>query len=271
MDSIKEKKTSSLACCVQISLGAEVPPGSKSNIISKHFWFFHVKFWWKMSLEKLFLRLLRLLFLYWQQRNRKRLKNDTQNRAHIGITFFLVNLSNFNGVVKVSIRTKAIISFVVVSILNWVQKICFVGKGLNHHDEHLFIIVHQTFELWFKQVECFVSSSFTFFFIHTHKFVFFIHASSDFWMTQLMNLFDEKVLFELDWVREALMEMVYQGTNSPTFKYTSHSSYSSFVLPFSFHHTWYSTQTQTRIFIFSISLHSCQNSILWKCCSRTRT
>jgi hypothetical protein len=56
-------------------------------------------------------------------------------------------------------------------------------------------------------------------------------------MTQLMNLFDEKVLFELDWVREALMEMVYQGTNSPTFKYTSHSSYSSFVLPFSFHHT----------------------------------
>jgi hypothetical protein len=26
------------------------------------------------------------------------------------------------------------------------------GKGLNHHDEHLFIIVHQTFELWFKQV-----------------------------------------------------------------------------------------------------------------------
>ncbi|KNC50040.1 tryptophan 2,3-dioxygenase [Thecamonas trahens ATCC 50062] len=26
------------------------------------------------------------------------------------------------------------------------------GKGLNHHDEHLFIIVHQVFELWFKQV-----------------------------------------------------------------------------------------------------------------------
>lgn len=27
-----------------------------------------------------------------------------------------------------------------------------VGKGLNHHDEHLFIVVHQAFELWFKQV-----------------------------------------------------------------------------------------------------------------------
>lgn len=26
------------------------------------------------------------------------------------------------------------------------------GKGLNHHDEHLFIVVHQAFELWFKQV-----------------------------------------------------------------------------------------------------------------------
>jgi hypothetical protein len=39
----------------------------------------------------------------------------------------------------------------------------FVGKGLNHHDEHLFIIVHQTFELWFKQVEHFDSSSLLFF------------------------------------------------------------------------------------------------------------
>jgi tryptophan 2,3-dioxygenase len=26
------------------------------------------------------------------------------------------------------------------------------GKGLNHHDEHLFIVVHQAFELWFKQI-----------------------------------------------------------------------------------------------------------------------
>jgi len=26
------------------------------------------------------------------------------------------------------------------------------GKGLNHHDEHLFIVVHQVFELWFKQI-----------------------------------------------------------------------------------------------------------------------
>jgi len=26
------------------------------------------------------------------------------------------------------------------------------GQGLNHHDEHLFIVVHQAFELWFKQV-----------------------------------------------------------------------------------------------------------------------
>jgi tryptophan 2,3-dioxygenase len=26
------------------------------------------------------------------------------------------------------------------------------GLGLNHHDEHLFIVVHQAFELWFKQV-----------------------------------------------------------------------------------------------------------------------
>lgn len=26
------------------------------------------------------------------------------------------------------------------------------GQGLNHHDEHLFIIVHQVFELWFKQM-----------------------------------------------------------------------------------------------------------------------
>ncbi len=26
------------------------------------------------------------------------------------------------------------------------------GKGLNHHDEHLFILVHQVFELWFKQI-----------------------------------------------------------------------------------------------------------------------
>jgi hypothetical protein len=43
-------------------------------------------------------------------------------------------------------------------------------------------------------------------------------------MTQLMNLFIE-VLFELDWVREALMEMVYQGTSSPTFKYIFHPFY----------------------------------------------
>jgi len=26
------------------------------------------------------------------------------------------------------------------------------GKGLNHHEEHLFILVHQVFELWFKQI-----------------------------------------------------------------------------------------------------------------------
>jgi tryptophan 2,3-dioxygenase len=26
------------------------------------------------------------------------------------------------------------------------------GLGLNHHDEHLFIVVHQAFELWFKQI-----------------------------------------------------------------------------------------------------------------------
>ena len=30
--------------------------------------------------------------------------------------------------------------------------VCILGKGLNHHDEHLFIVVHQAFELWFKQV-----------------------------------------------------------------------------------------------------------------------
>jgi tryptophan 2,3-dioxygenase len=57
------------------------------------------------------------------------------------------------------------------------------GKGLNHHDEHLFIIVHQTFELWFKQV-----------------------------------------LYEMDWVRETLMEMVRQGTSSPTFKIRAYES-----------------------------------------------
>lgn len=27
-----------------------------------------------------------------------------------------------------------------------------VKKGLHHHDEHLFIVVHQAFELWFKQI-----------------------------------------------------------------------------------------------------------------------
>lgn len=44
------------------------------------------------------------------------------------------------------------------------------GKGLNHHDEHLFIVVHQAFELWFKQV-----------------------------------------LFELDWIREALIRIIKTG------------------------------------------------------------
>ena len=37
------------------------------------------------------------------------------------------------------------------------EKLCALqtgreGKGLNHHEEHLFIIVHQVFELWFKQI-----------------------------------------------------------------------------------------------------------------------
>jgi tryptophan 2,3-dioxygenase len=27
-----------------------------------------------------------------------------------------------------------------------------VKNGLHHHDEHLFIVVHQSFELWFKQI-----------------------------------------------------------------------------------------------------------------------
>jgi hypothetical protein len=33
------------------------------------------------------------------------------------------------------------------------------GLGLNHHDEHLFIVVHQAFELWFKQVRASICST----------------------------------------------------------------------------------------------------------------
>jgi tryptophan 2,3-dioxygenase len=60
------------------------------------------------------------------------------------------------------------------------------GKGLNHHDEHLFILVHQTFELWFKQI-----------------------------------------IFEMEWVRDALVEMPSQGPipNNPNpLKLRSHES-----------------------------------------------
>jgi hypothetical protein len=50
------------------------------------------------------------------------------------------------------INTDKLLSLQGKSLISFNQIGSDIKQGLHHHDEHLFILVHQGFELWFKQI-----------------------------------------------------------------------------------------------------------------------